>query len=251
MVSVVFENDDYTIINKPPNFHIDGDYPQTVRSWYIDTRGIVPRFVNQIDYPTSGIMVIATNKKAAGLAGREFQMRAVKKIYLALVVGDVSNQTISAPITNDINDPHQFRMCISDTGKHAETHVERLAVISEASLAPTALLSQRPYTLVILYPITGRRHQLRVHLAHIGHPIVGDKIYGDKDRQLDISQVNGQERLCLHAMVLSIPKIANLPLLKAPLEWPNDLLATVFNKHMHILNQSALLNEFAAQRNPF
>lgn len=223
----------------------------------METRGRTPRFVNQIDYPTSGIMVIASSKKAAGTAGREFQMRAVTKIYIALVVGDIASQTISAPIAEDIKDPHQFRMCVSATGKHSETRVERIAPISRDACRSIASLSHGLYTLVILRPITGRRHQLRVHLAHVGHPIVGDKLYGytnsDNNEPAYINKVNGEERLCLHALILSIPRLTSLPLLKAPLELPanfDDLLATLFNTYVHTLAQSEIINEISSQVNP-
>lgn len=239
MVSVVFENGDYTVISKPPNFHIDGDYPQTVRSWYLKTKGRPPRFVNQLDYPTSGLMVIASNRKAAGSAGREFQARAVTKIYVALAVGDVASQTISAPIADDATDPRQFCMCVTDTGKHAETYVERIAAISEDLREFGPSLPQGPYTLVVLRPITGRRHQLRLHLAHIGHPIVGDQLYGGG--MVGINHGDEEKRLCLHALALSIPKLSDLPLLEAPLELSNDLLAVVFNKYKHTI-ESILIN---------
>lgn len=233
MVSVAFENDDHTVISKPPNLHIDGDYPQTVRSWYLETRGRAPRFVNQLDYPTSGLMVIASSRKAAGFAGREFQARAVAKTYVALVVGDVASQTISAPIADDAADPRQFCMCISETGKHSETHVERIAAIPEDLRELSPSLPQGLYTLVALRPVTGRGHQLRLHLAHIGHPIVGDQLYGG--RLTDTNQCGEEERLCLHALMLSIPNLSGLPFLEAPLEFPSDLLAIVFNKYKHTI----------------
>lgn len=185
-------------------------------------------------------MILAANKKAAGSAGREFQMRAVTKVYVALVAGDVNSQTISLPIADDVSDPHQFRMCVSSTGKRSETHVKRIASISKDICDALALSPCESYTLVVLRPVTGRRHQLRVHLAHVGHPIVGDQLYGNAIE--DIHHMNGEQRLCLHAFMLSIPNLSDLPLLEAPLELSSDLLTVLFNKYKHALSKDALLN---------
>ncbi|TNJ26487.1 Ribosomal large subunit pseudouridine synthase D [Giardia muris] len=191
------------IAYKPYNTHLDGEFPWTIRNAFIARYGLTPRFVNQLDYPTSGLIVLARDRRSAGRAGREFSQRHVHKVYLALVQGVPDVSQVSEPIGTDPDDPHGFRMRISDldTGKSALTDITTLQSFQNDA-----------FTLVLLRPTTGRRHQLRLHLASIGCPIIGDLTYGPT-----ISDTP-EPQMLLHAWLLHFSRLAELPeVLEAPL----------------------------------
>lgn len=161
-----------------------------------------PGLVHRLDRATSGLMVVAKNQRALSILATHFQRRLVKKRYLALVHGRVARDemTIQAPIGRDDEACPKWR--VMEGGKEAET---KLRVARR----------QAAWTLVELEPVTGRTNQLRIHCAHIGHPIVGDDRYGFEDRA---------SRLCLHAAELGFhhPRDGRWVEFRAPL--PPDIV---------------------------
>ncbi|MEM0909940.1 MAG: pseudouridine synthase [Pseudomonadota bacterium] len=146
--------------------------------------------VHRLDMATSGIIVFALNKEAHRHISKQFENREVKKTYNALVHGLVedSHGAIELPLRCDWpNRPKQ--MVDHKQGKHALTHYS----LEDQKTTDKS----EPYTLVELSPITGRSHQLRVHLNAIGHPILGDRLYAHPQA------LNMASRLCLHATYLS------------------------------------------------
>ena len=170
-----------------------------------------PYLVHRLDRETSGLVVIAKIAAAAGELGKIWESRAVAKEYLAIVHGHVAAEqgTIDAPLGRDEASPVAIKDCVRPDGAPAQTEyfVEKRFVRShlpdggnnfplsaagggegrdEASSPASSnqhLASRIPhlaasFTLLRLRPLTGRKHQLRLHLAHLGHPIVGDKLYG-------------------------------------------------------------------------
>ena len=163
------------------------------------------RFCHRLDYATSGVLLMALNRKACGAAGQLFEGRKTHKRYLALCYGHVPTQgmVINQPVApfqvaegeeavcpTGSEGTKDFRMCIGSAqnpGKDAETEVK---VIAHGSFMG------KDVSKVLLLPKTGRRHQLRVHMAHVGHPIVGDFTYcGDSEAP----------RMMLHAWTLELP----------------------------------------------
>lgn len=147
-----------------------------------------PGIVHRLDKDTSGIMVVAKTEAAQRTLSAAFADRKVHKTYLALVHGAPprASGTIDAPIARDPQ--HRTRMTVRAGGRNAVTHYE----VREA-------LPQ--HTLLALKPVTGRTHQLRVHLRHLGLPIVGDPFYGER-------RAPGERRatrLMLHAWRLRFP----------------------------------------------
>jgi 23S rRNA pseudouridine1911/1915/1917 synthase len=136
-----------------------------------------PGIVHRLDRATSGLMVIAKHQRALSILARHFHQRLVEKRYLALLQGCVveDERLIVAPIGRDACEQPHWR--IMEGGKHAET---RLRVLERKGTL----------TLCELEPVTGRTNQLRIHCAHVGHPVIGDEWYGAQ-------RVGG--RLCLHA----------------------------------------------------
>lgn len=189
---VIYEDDNCVVIDKPLGVlvHSKGAYnPEgTVATW-LATR---PNFefeelnersgiVHRLDRATSGVMICAKNRDALGFLQKQFQTRKAKKQYVAMVEGKLKHEAahLDLPIERNPKQPQTFR--VGANGKSAFTEYR-------------VLKSNDTESLVELKPTTGRTHQLRVHLEHIGHPIIGDVLYGGKKA----------DRLFLHAQSLEI-----------------------------------------------
>lgn len=185
---ILYEDDNVIVIDKPAGVisHSRGKYwnEPSVASFVRqktgqpgDRAGIVHR----LDRATSGVMVCARNASALTFLQKQFSQRKVKKTYQAIVEGRPAHQeaVIDMPIERNPRAPATFRA--GSSGKPAQTSYKVISATDGRSLLE-------------LTPLTGRTHQLRVHLKQIGHPIVGDTLYGGKPA----------ERLLLHAHSLSI-----------------------------------------------
>ncbi|MDO4777374.1 MAG: pseudouridine synthase [Cardiobacteriaceae bacterium] len=153
--------------------------------------------VHRLDRPTSGIMVFACHPEAARFLAAQFESGAVQKTYLALVRGWPQSQRIDYPLqTLDA-------VTAKKSGEHQEAQ-SRLRLIAryELPIAHARHPASR-YALVALAPETGRRHQLRRHLKHVFHPIIGDTSYGDLKQNRAFAEWCGASRLWLHAASLS------------------------------------------------
>jgi tRNA pseudouridine32 synthase / 23S rRNA pseudouridine746 synthase len=137
--------------------------------------------VHRIDRDTSGLILFCKDAESHRILSRQFEQRTVKKTYLALVQGTLSDTvTVNAPL-------RQFgsgRMGVAAGGKPSLTRITVESCFQGA-------------TLVTAIPETGRRHQIRVHLYHLGHPVMGDRLYGTE------RPVGGIERMMLHATSIS------------------------------------------------
>lgn len=134
------------------------------------------RLVHRLDRETSGLVVVARSREAARDLGRLFESREVRKTYLAIVHGFPSEDrfTIDAPIGRALDSPVAIQDAVRPDGAAASTELEVLRRFG---------VDGERFALVRLVPRTGRKHQLRIHLAHAGHAIVGDKIYGGDPRR--------------------------------------------------------------------
>jgi 23S rRNA pseudouridine1911/1915/1917 synthase len=165
-----------------------------------------PFLVHRLDRKTSGLIVVAKTPEAMRALSIRFQKRLVEKTYLAIVEGIVSVDmgTIEAPIGQDLQSK---RWTITASGKTAETKFRVLQAFTDK-------------TLLELQPVTGRTNQLRIHCAHIGHPIFGDNRYGD---------VDSFSRLCLHAARLSFRHPTDNNLLEFESDLPAELKSFLEN----------------------
>ena len=147
-----------------------------------------PGIVHRLDRDTSGLMVIAKTQRALSILSRHFNRRLVRKRYIALVWGRVSQDAgeIRAPIGRDPDSRPHWR--VMEGGKMAET---RFRVMEKSG----------GITMVELEPVTGRTNQLRIHCVYAGHPILGDRLHGDCGIDDKFSQ--SAIRLCLHASELA------------------------------------------------
>ncbi len=201
-LDVLYEDQDLIVINKPAGMvvhpaagHASGTLVNALLHHVTDLSGIGgeerPGIVHRLDRGTSGVMVVAKNDRTHRELTRQFQAREVEKEYVALVWGVVhAGRRIDAAIGRD---PAQ-RQKMTARAKHARHAVTR---ITRAIHLPGLTLCQ-------VAILTGRTHQIRVHLAEIGHPIVGDSTYGGVHRRVsaDIKAVQRLERPFLHAAKL-------------------------------------------------
>jgi 23S rRNA pseudouridine1911/1915/1917 synthase len=176
---VIYEDDDVVVINKPAGIltHAKGciNTEATVATFLSskitdkDLTGNRAGIVHRLDRVTSGVIIGAKNSKAQAWLQKQFSQRKTKKNYLAIVEGEPKELevVIDVPIERNPSRPQTFRA--GQGGKSAQT---RYKVIK------TVVKGNKSYSLLELTPVTGRTHQIRVHLKYIGHPIVGDWVYG-------------------------------------------------------------------------
>jgi 23S rRNA pseudouridine1911/1915/1917 synthase len=181
-LNIVFEDDDIIIVNKPAGMVVhpgSGNYNGTLLNgiaWYLQqkspniTEDILPRFglVHRIDKNTSGLLVLAKNDKAMRHLAKQFYDHTVKRKYMALVWGDIQNDsgTVIANVGRNLRYRKLFEAYPEgDHGKEAITHYSVLERFNYVTLVQCILE-------------TGRTHQIRVHMKHIGHPLFNDDFYG-------------------------------------------------------------------------
>lgn len=197
-LDILYENNDLIVVNKPAGMvvhpavgHASGTLVNAVLGYDPDIEGIGgeerPGVVHRLDKETSGLILLAKNERAHRWLQDQFRLRKVEKIYLALVDG--KPPTPSGRVETHIGrDPrHRKRMAIVPESRGREA-------ISEYKTVE----SFKDHTLLEFHPLTGRTHQIRLHCAFLGCPIVGDKIYGRKKSSFEI------ERHFLHAYRLKI-----------------------------------------------
>ena len=190
--NIIYENDDILVINKPAGISVQGGTKVKVSiSDILDKikNGESMKIVHRLDKDTSGVLILARNIRVSRLIMHEFKNRKVKKKYLALAQGVLENDV------GQINYPITKKKC----GIFLEKMVVDKSCIQEA-ITLFSILKRLPNNTLLfeLQPITGRKHQIRVHLSHIGCPIIGDKKYGKPSHYIS------NDHLQLHAHSVSI-----------------------------------------------
>ncbi|HWD17659.1 MAG TPA: RluA family pseudouridine synthase [Verrucomicrobiae bacterium] len=184
MLDILHEDADLLVMNKPAGLvchPTKGDVYSSLISrvrLYLG-EGATAHLINRIDRETSGVVMAAKNSAAAGELGKLWEARAVRKEYLAIVHGalEPAEGTIELALGKDEQSEIAIKDCARADGAAARTEYAALRHFQRGG---------QDFTLVRLAPHTGRKHQLRIHLAAIGHPIVGDKLYGaDPSAYLD------------------------------------------------------------------
>jgi 23S rRNA pseudouridine1911/1915/1917 synthase len=187
LFEIIFEDDDLLVVNKPAGLVChptkNGELSSLIgRARLHLANSAQPHLINRLDRETSGIVLIAKNSETAGELGKILESRAVAKEYLAIVQGHLREDRglIDVPLGKDENSIVAVKDCVRPDGAAAQTEF-----FVERRFACAGKL----FTLLQIIPRTGRKHQIRIHLAHIGHTIVGDKLYGgDEDLYLALVQ---------------------------------------------------------------
>lgn len=197
-IDVIYVDENVIVVNKPAGMVVHPGagnaqntlvnailhrWPEIIRVGEAERPGIVHR----LDKDTSGVLILARNETAYSWLVRQFKSRKTKKTYLALVDGEPPSPTgrIETAIGRDEKIRQRMAVVYGDKGKKAITEYYTLE-------------SYRDHTLLEVQPLTGRTHQIRVHLAFVGCPVTGDKIYGRRKKSLELP------RFFLHAHKLSI-----------------------------------------------
>ena len=212
-LDIVYEDEDVLVLNKPKGLVVHpaaGHQDDTLVSGLLYALGdqlsgingvLRPGIVHRIDKDTSGLLAVAKNDLAHTVLASQLKDHTMARTYEAVVCGNLKEDsgTVNAPIGRHQTD--RKKMCVTaHNSKDAVTHWEVIA-------------RYRGYTHIRCKLETGRTHQIRVHMAHIGHPILGDTVYGRKKPEL------GQDSQCLHAGALCFrhPRDGRPVLVLAPL----------------------------------
>ncbi len=212
-LDIVYEDSDLLVVNKPRGMVVHpapGNYESTLVNallWHCKgnlsgINGVIrPGIVHRIDKDTSGLLLVAKNDNAHISLSQQISVHSLDREYRAVIHGHLKEQegTVDAPIGRSPND--RKKMCvINQNSKNAVTHYK-------------VLEEYKDFSFVALKLETGRTHQIRVHMAYLGHPVAGDPVYGPKN---GVTSLNGQ---CLHAGVLGFvhPSTGENIRLEAPL----------------------------------
>ncbi len=183
---LIYQDEQLLVVNKPAMLlTVPGRHPANFDCLVTRVQQQFPtaQVVHRLDYDTSGLVILPLTKAALSHISKQFQARTVHKQYQALVQGQLYQESgsIDLPIAADPEHRPLYKISVG-LGKPSLTHYQLLSYDSERHLSR-----------LLLSPVTGRSHQLRVHLLSLGHPIIGDTLYGDAANQAL------SERLCLHA----------------------------------------------------
>ena len=211
----VFETPDFAIYDKPSGVLVHPQNRNTQYSMIDEAHAAYGRNANithRIDQETSGLLLISKHKESERTLKMLFENREIKKSYLALVHGEFPKSLeVDVPLLRKEDESAVVRMVVKvhEEGKASQTSFKRLCYYPELDMS-----------LVECYPLTGRQHQIRVHLFHVKHPIVGDPIYGQEEKDVlrfldkELSpeeriKMSGAKRLLLHANELCFEHDSN------------------------------------------
>lgn len=209
LVEVLYQSENFVVVDKRFDLKVNSDDEKEVTVASILCR-LYPdsvdehashgfRFIHRLDYATSGCLCVALNKKAARWGNKAFAKRYVTKHYLALVRGHMSTVSdgrvqVSLPIGDDSSVTDIRKMCTSESAACRRPRDACTDII----LLEHGYYDDEPASKLLLIPRTGRTHQLRVHCCALGHRVIGDYMYSDRQ---DVSP----RRMMLHAVHLVIP----------------------------------------------
>ncbi len=217
-LKILYEDDTLLVVDKPAGVAVE-DFPKLTALGEDCRNGLVHR----LDKDTSGVLLIAKTKEAFEFFQQQFKERNIEKKYICLVVGNVKEKggTLETLLGRSPNDRRKQKVFLRGDPK-AEDKREALTTFEVLERFQDA--TGQPYTLLEVTPKTGRKHQIRAHMAYLGHPIAGDTLYGFKGQP----SPQGLSRQFLHAVWLktSLPDGSKKEF-HAPL--PEDLEKVIAN----------------------
>lgn len=183
---LLYQDEHLLVVNKPAMLlTVPGRHPANFDCLIsrVQQEFVQAQVVHRLDYDTSGLVILPLTKAALSHISKQFQARTIDKQYQALVSGIVTpaHGSINLPIAADTERRPLYKIC-QQTGKASLTHYQTLSVDE-----------QKGQSRLLLSPVTGRSHQLRLHLCSLGHAILGDTLYATAE----VAALS--ERLCLHA----------------------------------------------------
>ncbi|QPJ61917.1 MAG: RluA family pseudouridine synthase [Candidatus Nitronauta litoralis] len=227
-LSIQHEDDHLIVIDKPAGLvvhpapgHPNGTLVNALLFHCNDLKGIGgverPGIVHRLDKDTSGLIVVAKTDKALVSLQKQFQDRTIKKVYLALAQGHLKppKGIVRSPIGRHPKDRKKMAAATGGEGRQAETAYE-------------VALSLEKCDLVRLFPKTGRTHQIRVHLASLGHPVLADPLYGGRSKGLSLDL----DRQALHAHRLELCHPDDGKTMKFTSPLPADMARFIPNSNM-------------------
>ncbi len=223
-LDIVYEDDEIIVINKPSGMvvhpAVGNESGTLVNALLYHCKGslsgingvIRPGIVHRIDKDTSGLLVVAKTDEAHIFLSSLLKDHGIKRVYHAIVTGHLPSDrgTINAPIARHPID--RKKMAVVAGGREAITHYEVLRDYSSFCHARLQLE-------------TGRTHQIRVHLSHIGHPIIGDTVYGGGKTQFERAHAKYLSGQCLHAKELSFPHPRTKEIMHFEVDFPSEFSA--------------------------
>lgn len=220
---VVYEDDGLLVLNKPAGIAVHGGSGQNfgvIEAMREATGKKYLELVHRLDKDTSGLLMIAKKRSVLKTLQQHLVDKTIQKHYLCLTRGQpvLAQSSIDAPLLRFTLANGERRVRVDNKDDNAKPSQTDIIIHGKF------LLKDKPVSLIEAMPRTGRTHQIRVHLAHLGHPILGDDKYNIKDD-------SGVNRLCLHAWQLEIP---DYELMVAPL--PDDLAALIPDDILQTLN---------------
>jgi len=210
-LDIVYDDFDLIVVNKPPfmvvhptKSHFENTMANGVTDYIVKKgEGVKIRFVNRLDMNTSGLVIVAKNPFAQHVLSSEMKEEGFDKKYITVVKGVVEKDqgTIDEPIYRPTDD--SVKRVVDSRGQESITHYKVIERLKDATVLEVKLE-------------TGRTHQIRVHMSHIGHPIIGDELYGSLDEDL----INRQ---ALHAYSLKFKQPRTKEVLEFETDIPRDM----------------------------
>ena len=229
-LAILYEDEYLMIVNKPPGINVHAGDHKTTESNIIDqvqdylqgrydSLTFRPALVHRIDRDTSGCLLIAKDKWALETLLSELQAHDMEKVYHTIVAWAPTKRqdTIRARLLRIPDAKKEAKVRVDETGQSAVTHYTVLQTFT----------TEPSYTLLECRIETGRTHQIRVHMAHIGHPVLGDKAYGDRSINSYIRRDLSISRQLLHAQSLTFVHPHTRKKLTVEAPYPADFLSMV------------------------
>lgn len=235
MLEILYRDKFLVAVNKPSGLLVHRspiDRHETKFAVQI-LRDQIGRFVypiHRLDKPTSGVLLFALDQESARLMGEQFMSRESKKSYIAVVRGYTNERgVIEYPLSIKLDKIADKNSVLPTEAQEALTEYERLATV-ELDFA-VGKYDKTRYSLLKLYPLTGRKHQLRRHMKHISHHILGDTKYGRGEHNIFIREEFNCHRMLLHAAELQIrhPHTNEILTIKAPLDDTFESMCKLFD----------------------
>ncbi len=229
MVEILFEDSNIIIVNKPAQLatHPGGVYEDNSLFDSLKEKYETIHLINRLDFDTSGIILCTKNKETAAALNKTMFEKNIQKKYLAIIFGELDKEIIiNKPIAEKRGTHIRWKFKVIKQGKECITKIKPIHIFTNKNYKKETEKDDQTYTLIECTPITGRQHQIRVHLASIKHPIVGDKIY-NRDRVFKYYTTNDHTlreedlaiiktpRMLLHSYYLSFPYENNQKIITA------------------------------------